>query len=175
VNIGNVNLTRVLTTLSGTFSVNADIPADIARGSHLVSVTDGVNIASSTISVGTEESVAPRMSELLSLANLSLADQSGSAISNVSEGMQVMVRSDLKNNQDADQQFFYIVQVKNSQGETVMLSWMGGIISANKQYFVAQSWVAEEQGEYVIEAFVWEDISNPVILAPGLKTAVTVT
>ncbi|MFQ5970380.1 MAG: IPT/TIG domain-containing protein [Nitrososphaerales archaeon] len=164
---GNI-LATSMTNSEGSFTIIFNTPADISAGSHSVSATDGPNTASALISI------IGGAQEVVGLANLKVVDQTGLTLSRLSEGIQVLIQSDLKNNLSTDQKFAYIVQVKDSRGVTVMISWMSGTLPAGKQYAVAQSWLIEERGRYSIDIFTWESLSNPVVLAPSLKTTVDV-
>jgi len=165
---GNVLATSIATS-AGSFSAAVNIPGTVTQGAHTISVSDGTNSSSATLSI-TEE-----IREKVTLSKVKLIDQTGSSVSRPTEGMQILIQSDLKNNLASDQQFVYIVQVKDSGGATIMISWMSGTLPAGKQYAVAQSWLVEEKGRYNIEIFTWQSISNPVVLAPSLKTTINVS
>jgi len=165
---GNVLATSIATS-TGSFSAAVNIPGTVTIGSHTISASDGTNSSSAMLSI-TEE-----IREKVALSNVKLIDQTGTPVSNPAEGMQILIQSDLKNNLASDQQFVYIVQVKDSDGATVMISWMSGTLPAGKQYAVAQSWLAEEKGSYSVDVFVWQSISNPVVLAPTSKATINVS
>lgn len=165
---GNVLATSIASS-AGSFSAAINIPLTVTQGAHTISASDGTNSSSATLSI-TEE-----IREKVTLSTVKLIDQTGAPVSRPSEGMQILIQSDLRNNLQSDQQFVYIVQVKDSEGVTVMISWMSGTLPAGKQYAVAQSWLAEEKGIYSVDVFVWQSISNPVVLAPASKTTINVS
>lgn len=152
------------TSSSGTFSALFTLPSVITPGSHTVTANDGSNTASATLSVG-----GVTGSNVVNVSQMKLVNQLGASVSRPSVGMQVLVQSEVRNTLSTDQEFAYIVQVKNSEGATIMISWMTGTLPAGKQYAVAQSWLVEDEGDYTAEVFVWQSISNPVILAPMQK------
>lgn len=156
-----------LTTTSGSFVLTFDIPATIAARTHIVSVSDGFNVASSLIRIMEEQ-------EIVDVRNLDVVNEQGLSVSRPSVGEQVLIESDLKNELSQDQKFVYIVQVKDSQGVTVKISWMSGSLLAGNQFTVAQSWIGEKQDRYNVEVFVWESLSNPVALAPLTETMIRV-
>jgi hypothetical protein len=165
---GNTLATSIASA-SGSFTAAINIPLTANQGSHTLSASDGTNSSSTALSVIEE------VREKLTVSGLKLVDQAGSSVSRPSEGMQVLIQSDLRNNLASDQQFVFIVQVKDSGGATIMISWMSGTLPANKQYAVAQSWLAEQKGNYSVDVFVWQSISNPVVLAPVSKTTISVS
>ncbi len=162
------NPASITTTSIGAFTVTITIPS-VSAGTHTVTVTVGTDTASAAFSV-TQGSITNK----IGLSQMQLIDQSGAALSRPSLGMQVLIQSNLANSLLTDQPFAYIVQIRDSAGATVMISWMTGTIGANKQFSVAQSWLADDKGDYTAEVFVWQSISNPVILSPALKMNFTV-
>ena len=168
---GNM-LATTISNSAGSFTATVNIPLTAAQGSHTVSATDGTSSSSATLSITLQ---TPPQTEKVTLSSVKFVDPTGASVSRPSEGMQVLIQSDVKNNLAADQQFVYIVQVKDSSGVTVMISWMSGTLPAGKEYAVAQSWLAEDKGSYNVDVFVWQSISNPVVLAPTSKTTITVS
>lgn len=92
----------------------------------------------------------------------------------VAIGKQIQIASDLKNNQDIQQDFAYIVQIQNEQGVTVSLSWLTGTLEPAQSFSPAISWIPNEQGRYEATIFVWESVNNPSALSPTLSLAINV-
>jgi len=86
----------------------------------------------------------------------------------ISLGKQVMITSDVINNQDSSQGFAYITQIKDESGIVISLSWLTGSLSPNQSLSPAQSWTPMKSGAYSIEIFVWKSIDNPDALSPHL-------
>jgi len=113
--------------------------------------------------------------EKITAAGLSFVDANGSIKESVSVGEQILIQTRLTNNQSEEQDFVYLVQVKDIDGVTVMISWIKSSINPGQIVSVAQSWLPEEDGNYNIEAFVWEDISNPMpLIVDVLELSVTI-
>ncbi|QLH08834.1 hypothetical protein [Candidatus Nitrosotenuis sp. DW1] len=89
-------------------------------------------------------------------------------------GKQVQITADLRNNQDIEQDFAYIVQIQNEDGVTVSLSWLTGKLIPAQSFSPALSWTPDETGEYVATIFVWESIDNPSALSPTLSLTLNV-
>lgn len=87
---------------------------------------------------------------------------------------QIMVMADISNNQDVQQNFAYITQVRNDQDVVISLSWLTGSLSPRQSFSPAQSWIPSESGIYHIQVFVWESIDNPSALSPPLSMTVNV-
>jgi len=87
---------------------------------------------------------------------------------------QIMIMADISNNQDVQQNFAYITQVKNDEDVVISLSWLTGSLSPRQSFSPAQSWIPNESGNYHIQVFVWESIDNPEALSPPLSMTVNV-
>ena len=87
---------------------------------------------------------------------------------------QIMIMADISNNQDVQQNFAYITQVKNDIDVVISLSWLTGSLSPRQSFSPAQSWIPNESGNYQIQIFVWESITNPEALSPPLSMTVNV-
>ncbi|MFI5416958.1 MAG: hypothetical protein ACHQW9_02775 [Nitrososphaerales archaeon] len=89
-------------------------------------------------------------------------------------GKQVQITADLRNNQDMEQDFAYIVQIQNEDGVTVSLSWLTGKLVPAQSFSPALSWTPNETGMYTATIFVWESIDNPSALSPTLSLTLNV-
>ena len=87
---------------------------------------------------------------------------------------QIQIVADLTNNQNKDQSFAYLVQIKDTNGVTVSLSWITGLLSAGQTMSPAQSWTSSVEGIYTAEIFVWESIDNPDALSAPLTLKINV-
>jgi len=73
----------------------------------------------------------------------------------------------ISNNQNYDQSFVYIIQVKDQDGTVVSLSWIQGELTSNQSLELSQSWTPTESGNYVIETFVWNSLKDQIPLSPN--------
>ncbi|MGI0088440.1 MAG: hypothetical protein ACREBI_10875 [Nitrosotalea sp.] len=125
----------------------------------------------STTFIGT---VVPPL-ERAPATNPRIVDSFGNAINGtVKTGQQIQVTADLANGQNTDQPFAYLVQIQDSNGVTVSLSWITGTLSAGQSLNPAQSWTPSVAGTYTAQIFVWQSINNPNALSPPLSTTITV-
>jgi hypothetical protein len=89
-------------------------------------------------------------------------------------GNQIMITADVSNNQDTQQSFAYLTQVKDENQIVISLSWLTGSLSPRQSFSPAQSWTSTEPGMYTIEVFVWKGIDNPEALSAPLSMTVKV-
>jgi len=82
------------------------------------------------------------------------------------KGQELVLERIIENKKDAKQQFIYILQVKDSDGVTISLSWVKGEVAPNDSIKMSQTWNGEYSGAYILQIFVWESMENPTILAP---------
>ena len=111
----------------------------------------------------------------VTLENVILTDSSGRIIQEPKSGQQLQIVAEIKNKQDYEQPFVYLIQVKDSSGIVVALSWSKGSIAINQKLGVSQSWSPNESDTYTIETFVWRSIDNPLPLAQSTKSIYKVT
>ena len=88
---------------------------------------------------------------------------------------QIMIMADISNNQDTQQTFAYITQVRNDDNVVISLAWLTGSLSPRQSFSPAQSWIPSEPGVYYIQVYVWESIDNPSALSPPLSMIVNVS
>lgn len=98
----------------------------------------------------------------------------GASSKTVEVGKQVQIAADLKNNQDFEQEFAYIVQIQNEDGVTVSLAWITGVLTPAQSFTPSLSWTPNEAGNYEATIFVWESIDNPSALSPTLSLKINV-
>lgn len=76
-------------------------------------------------------------------------------------GDRVGIKSQITINQAINESTAIIVQIKDSEGMIVNLSWLVGILEQGQKMDVIQSWIPESVGQYTAEVFVWTDLNNP--------------
>ena len=134
------------------------------------SPSDELHLTASTI-IGTP--IAPLGQ--INLSNPRVVDSFGNAITTAKANQQVLIGADLKNMQQKDQPFAYLVQVEDSNGVTLSLSWITGTLSKNQFLSLAESWLPTSSGKYTAQIFVWQGLSEPNALSQPLSTTITVS
>ena len=175
----------------GTFSV----PASLCRGGELspepvagldiikVRYADFSDATGDTVMVGNGATIktgvgsvvlSDRQASSETVPGLRIVDASGNSVDAVSVDRQVQVAVDLSNGRNTSQDFAYLVQVQDSEGVTVALSWISGSLLDGQSLSPSVSWTPSEAGTYAITAFVWESVDNPTALLPPLAADVVV-
>jgi hypothetical protein len=131
---------------------------------------DELDITATTL-IGT---IVPPL-ERAPATNLRIVDAFGNSLDTVSAGQQVQIVADLANGQDRSQAFAYLVQVQDSNGVTVALSWISGTLEAGQSLSPSTSWIPSDAGAYAATAFVWESVDNPTALSPPVTTDIAVS
>lgn len=115
---------------------------------------------------------------LLGIVGVSYAQElkigPGTQTKSIEVGKQVQIAADLRNNQDFEQPFAYIVQVQDQNGVTVSLAWITGKLEPAQAFSPSISWIPNEAGKYDATIFVWESIDNPSALSPTLSLKIDV-
>jgi hypothetical protein len=104
-----------------------------------------------------------------------LADITGGAINEVTAGQQVVLTTNIKNNDNQARPYVAIVEVRNADGITVMLQWQQGTMAANGNAGVGISWTPDVAGSYQVRTFVISNLSNPQVLSNVVTNNVTVS
>lgn len=108
----------------------------------------------------------------VSISHLSWVNQEGEGTGAISTGERVWIKSDLKNELPVEQHFAYIVQVKDSDGLPVTISWVDGVLTPDMEFAPKISWVPEEEGIYFAEVFIWNSLEGPVPLSFSIRTII---
>ncbi len=98
--------------------------------------------------------------EKVAFGNTILADNHGTPVQGPKAGQQLQVVSEIQNKQSYEQPFVYLVQVKDSTGTVVWLSWFKGSLAINQKFDVSQSWLPPKAGTHTVETFVWKSLEN---------------
>ncbi len=84
-------------------------------------------------------------------------------------GEQILLTSDIANQQDNSQKFIWIAQTVDSENKVQSLSWINGTINPHSSFSPSTSWIPQSAGEYRTTFFVWESIDNPTALSPPVE------
>jgi len=138
------------------------------------STASGMATGDASVSIGKEEpkvgTQKPKEVEVeeqkvkvdpYSISEPRFADLFGNRIDEVVIGQPVLVEMKVTNNLDEEQPFIYILQVKDDDGFTVMLTWIKGTMNASAALDAGISWTPEEKGNYTVEVFVWKSLEDP--------------
>jgi len=86
----------------------------------------------------------------------------------------IQLESVVTNNIDTRQKFVYILQVKDSTGATVMISWIDGSIAAKESLNTTLSWTPEKEGTYTIQIFMWESLTYTSTMSSNFASSTIV-
>ncbi|KAG2472719.1 MAG: conserved exported protein of unknown function [Nitrosopumilales archaeon] len=101
----------------------------------------------------------------ISIEDVFVADSFGKPMLEPTVNEQIHIAGMIKNNQNYDQTFVFIIQVKDQEGTVVSLSWVKGQLASNQRLNLSQSWIPTELGNYTIESFVWNSLQVPIALS----------
>ena len=112
--------------------------------------------------------------ERVTISDVYLADRSGNPVQEIREENSFQIVGTVHNNQNFEQSFVYIIQIKNQEDITMEISWIQGELSANQTLQVSQSWMPDSAGEYKVETYVWNSLKDTLPLTPNLTMTVPV-
>ncbi len=113
--------------------------------------------------------------ERVPISNARITDSSGKILDKITVGQQVQVVSDVTNKMSMNQPFAYLVQIEDSNGITVSLSWITGSLLSNQNMILTQSWIPRSSGVYTAQIFVWQGVTNPNALSPTSTLQISVS
>ncbi len=92
---------------------------------------------------------------------------------NININQQVQIAANITNNQEIDQKFVYIVQIKDSEDVVIHLVWISGELNPHQTFSPAVSWKPELSGSFVAQIFVWEGLINQDALSESISFDIT--
>lgn len=131
---------------------------------------------SDDIEIITLAKVSSSISNLDRIENsqISFSDSSGTPMILFQEDKQIQIVGSITNEQNFNQQFIYLIQVKDQNDSVVSISWISGQLSAAQDLNVSQSWLPKKTGTFFIETYVWDSLENPVPLSKPEKVTITI-
>jgi len=173
---GAEGLEFAVTGSDGSFSSSGTAPASVATNWAVQANFGGDDLYLASHSIQSFDTLgqAAELTKRVQVSNVALLDQDGNSLAEVSAGGQVLVQGNLENKQSQAQSLVYFVQVKDTKGQTVFLSWIKGTLQEGKWLKPAIGWIPEASGKYAIEIFVWDNLSNPQVLSEVHRVELTV-
>ena len=98
-----------------------------------------------------------------------LADRSGNVIFDPVINEQIQIITQVQNAQDFAHSFVYIVQIKDDTDTVVQLSWIQGELASLQELELSKSWTPKASGDYTVETFVWNSLSDSVPLSDKVE------
>ena len=99
----------------------------------------------------------------------------GAEVTETTVGKMVAISTTLENIDVVERTFAYVVQVKDSAGVVVYLSYIEGTVPAGYSFTPTISWTPTAPGVYTVEVFVWKSVAEPTAYSPVLTLTITVS
>jgi len=112
--------------------------------------------------------------ERLTNMPITFSDSFGNQLESFSANTQLQIVGTIQNNQEYNQKFVYLFQVKNADNSIESISWIQGALSSKQILDVSQSWIPKKSGTYNVETFVWSSLNDPTPLSDLIFTSITV-
>lgn len=111
----------------------------------------------------------------ISVESQSLVNDLGETLDEGSLGVPLGIQTELANNERVAIELTYIVQVKDANEFTVMVSWIRGVnLQPSASSSATVFWIPESRGDYSVEIFIWKSLEEPVQLSIPRAVDVTV-
>lgn len=161
--------------LEGDLSIPGVYTVKVSYAASTASVTEKFSVVSESSQSQTDNNSKSGQSSTSVPSQVEVVQKETTSTSAAEVAKETVIQSELKNTKEESQEFTYILLIKDSDGITVSLSWARGTLSPNQSLTMGQSWVPEAPGEYTARIFIWESLTNPVVLAPTIVKTITVT
>jgi micrococcal nuclease len=90
-------------------------------------------------------------------------------------GDQMVITTQVTNNDPVyDWSSYVLVEVRNQDGITVLLSWQSGVFEKGRQKAVGITWTPDKPGNYQLRTFVITDFRNPRVMSSVQDSQVTI-
>lgn len=119
------------------------------------------------------DSSIPPTERLISLP-ISFSDSFANKIDSFATNTQLQMVGTIQNNQEYEQKFVYLFQVKNVDNFVESISWVQGELSPKQRLDVSQSWIPKKSGTYNVETFVWNSLNIPTPISNPMSTSIIV-
>ena len=160
--------------LDGDLSMPGVYTVKVSYAASTASVTEKFSVVSESSQSQTDNTSKSGQSSTSVPSQVEVVEKESTSTS-AEVAKETVIQSELKNTKEESQEFTYILLIKDSDGITVSLSWARGTLSPNQSLTMEQSWVPEAPGEYTAQIFIWESLTNPVVLSPTIVKTITVT
>ncbi len=110
----------------------------------------------------------------ISNSQITLTDSSSNPLKSFQANNRIQIVGSVTNEQNFDQKFVYLIQVKDHNNSVVSLSWMSGELSGKQNLSVSQSWLPKNSGTFFIESYVWNSLEDQIALSQPMSNSIIV-
>ncbi len=110
--------------------------------------------------------------EIITNSPITMTDSSGTPLKYFQANNRIQIVGSITNEQNFDQKFVYLVQVKDHNDTVESISWIGGELSGQQNLDVSQSWLPKNSGTFFIETYVWNSLEEQIPLSQFTSTSI---
>jgi len=110
----------------------------------------------------------------ISNSQITLTDSSSNPLKSFQTNNRIQIVGSVTNEQNFDQKFVYLIQVKDHNNYVVSLSWMSGELSGKQNLSISQSWLPKNSGTFFIESYVWNSLEDQIALSQPVSNSIVV-
>ena len=112
--------------------------------------------------------------ERIASSPIFLSDSLGNPLSSIEKDSRVQIVGSITNTQNFDQNFVYLIQIKDQFDSVVSISWVTGELTDLQNLDVSQSWLPKNSGKFFIETYVWNSINEQIPLSSPNELSIIV-
>ncbi|NND86360.1 MAG: hypothetical protein HKM23_03310 [Nitrosopumilus sp.] len=99
--------------------------------------------------------------QTIQIENTNIVNSFGQKLDNIVSGQVLQVVADIKNSDDLNQDFVYMLDIKDSQDNPIRpTQWITGTLMAAQTFNVGLSWIPETSGEFTATIYTGNSMSS---------------
>lgn len=110
--------------------------------------------------------------EKVRISEVRMTDRVGATITDAAVEREIIFRATIQSSMNVAQQYAFVLNVRDADGYTVALSWISGGLEAKGAASASIAWTPDASGEYTVEMFLWDKMTNPTPLMMEVKKKV---
>lgn len=112
--------------------------------------------------------------ERISIKNYNLTDEDGVVVKNIEVKQKINISATLIHQQQKSQPFVFLANIKDESGITTQNPFITGLFTTKTGMTLQLPWIPQNPGNYTVNLFVLESITNPDALSAVLPLKITV-
>lgn len=155
---------------SGIFSTRIKVDNTINIIGYAISAESSTYTENKRL-VQVQETNMQRVQEIVDISDLMVLDTDERVIDTINVGSPTLVKLNIINKIKESREYTYILQITDQNGFVSSLSWSTGILSVQDDNIATIAWVSDKPGKYILQAFIWKSIEEPIPLVFRTVTA----
>ncbi len=112
--------------------------------------------------------------ERITIQNCDITDEDGLSVKNIEVKQKVNISATLIHQEQKTQHFVFLADIKDESGTTTQNPFISGVFTSKTGMGLQLPWIPQRAGNYIVNLYVWENLSNPTTLSTIIQLQVKV-